>query len=822
MAAHSNRSPSPLSSRPIPNPNSRNSENNSAARRSFSGNNNPFAKPSVLTNSRRFDPITPANSPSGSFMLLDFGSILHFARRRPVGKEGSTGSSLKDCEEKENDEKDFNLKSSKIQSPAKGSKNFMSPTISAASKFTPSPRKKVLVERNDPVRTSISLSDGKAMFFSAIPSNISEDLNSKSEMDSYQNPKTEIADFEKEESVREAPPISKPLKRVTFSEVPSESQYVSESLSESIISDSDTLKLESSLKEEKEKVSSSSVSPSIAPLDADPSLPPYDPKNNYLSPRPQFLHYKPKPRIEILLNKQKGLDPDEFNLLEDNIMAEIMSDNFSESECTEESQTEDSQKEQFEVTASVDMVIGAEETENESLPVSTTVDNATSEESLVPKRGKKQWGFSRLMCFSLVMMFLIACASISVMHSPAFDGLVLEDFSLSDVSNFYYQSRFAASTKVNLDRLARHVNELSVNVMSFISKITNELGKGEKLGPLQFVNLTDLQMNTWNGAHFMNNEVSEELVEDLEEDEMEEELDTEMDSFEEDRYEEVDSDESFEKEIDSQDDMAPLDFVKLAELESENLEIIKREVVSSINTDVLIERNGDDQLVAISQDQESKFEVPVEVSAESEKSQGGINFDSSASLDNKSPLDVNSLNKAVQSLTTLESPPEQSENKFLSHYVMGISSLLAAALSAVAAFVYRYKTNPTSVDVVVQTDALLKNKHIHDMKPFSQNWQTEVDEISESSLCPSEMSSFRKSALSGRGSEVQSFERKSRKYSKRESLASSSSELSMSPSYGSFTTYERIPIKHANGDDEIITPVRRSSRIRNHLPVTSP
>ncbi|CAH1423904.1 unnamed protein product [Lactuca virosa] len=52
---------------------------------------------------------------------------------------------------------------------------------------------------------------------------------------------------------------------------------------------------------------SSQTSPIIASFDADP-LPPYDPKNNFLSSRPQFLRYKPNPRIELLLNKVDGND----------------------------------------------------------------------------------------------------------------------------------------------------------------------------------------------------------------------------------------------------------------------------------------------------------------------------------------------------------------------------------------------------------------------------------------------------------------------------------------------------------------------------------
>ncbi|KAF5936979.1 hypothetical protein HYC85_024485 [Camellia sinensis] len=101
--------------------------------------------------------------------------------------------------------------------------------------------------------------------------------------------------------------------------------------------------------------------------------------------------------------------------------------------------------------------------------------------------------------------------------------------------------------------------------------------------------------------------------------------------------------------------------------------------------------------------------------------------------------------------------------------------------------------------------------------PSSQIWPPDFDVVGES--CPSEMSSFQKSSsYSKRGpsgtNEAQNQDRKQREVSKRESLASSS-EYSIE-SYGSFTTYEKIPIKHGCGEEEIVTPVRRSSRIKNH------
>ena len=77
----------------------------------------------------------------------------------------------------------------KVRSPAitKGSKNFMTPTISAASKINSSPRKKVLVERNEPVRTSISFFDGKSPFGSMNPSDVTEIKDSNTEMGWNQN-----------------------------------------------------------------------------------------------------------------------------------------------------------------------------------------------------------------------------------------------------------------------------------------------------------------------------------------------------------------------------------------------------------------------------------------------------------------------------------------------------------------------------------------------------------------------------------------------------------------------------------------------------------
>lgn len=68
MAASPSKNP-PFSSIPSRSSNPRNSEVSNPIRRSFSGS--PVARPSIITIQRPgFNPNTPANSPSGSFLFL--------------------------------------------------------------------------------------------------------------------------------------------------------------------------------------------------------------------------------------------------------------------------------------------------------------------------------------------------------------------------------------------------------------------------------------------------------------------------------------------------------------------------------------------------------------------------------------------------------------------------------------------------------------------------------------------------------------------------------------------------------------------------------
>ncbi|KAL1812068.1 hypothetical protein ACET3Z_022133 [Daucus carota] len=499
------RSSSPVLTRPTTNPNLRASETNSSIRRSFTGN--PFARPSVHTSPRGFVPNTPANSPA------------EFGRKLPVGKEGS----FRGFEEKEN-EKLHSLKAIKCKSPLKASKNFMSPTISAASKFTPSPRKKILGERNEPIRTSISFSDGQESSVS--------DIDTKSESGFNQNTidvSSEFTGFNKKE-------VLKASKRVTFSdevipiahhesspfnnsystsmfpvvapyevsETPNKADNQSDYDSADNQSDYDSVILDSSLDPKPFS------SPAIAPLDADPSFPPYDPKTNYLSPRPQFLRYKPHRRMEVYLSKE-GLHFEESKEFEDTEVTEETDSGDSQKESEDGSTTETlpseeeeasllseptpagtpisdqmlkhiveakpdsftiSKSEEEELLLSEPIFAGSpistqmlkpgpvaklksEEEEaillSEPTPSGTPVSTQMLKQISEAQRAPKQGFFTRSKCISLLLVLLIGFVSISVKDVSITSSPVIKDLSFYKL---YESSEVAALARNKIDKLA--------------------------------------------------------------------------------------------------------------------------------------------------------------------------------------------------------------------------------------------------------------------------------------------------------------------------------------------------------------------------------
>ncbi|KAF2320770.1 hypothetical protein GH714_030623 [Hevea brasiliensis] len=362
--------------------NPRNSEVSNPIRRSFS--RSPVAKPSIVTSQRPgFNPTLPlivrqVVEPDVHFGLLDFQenkngddmgkdwkiheyyvfmSSKLSTKKVPWQRQYSSLS-----EDKENSQ-DQNLKQARVRSPAssKGAKNFMSPTISATSKINASPRKKILTERSEPTRTSVSFIDCKSPLKEDLDLKPEKGLNQKKEVsfdptitylednDTSKsnedfNSKVHSSTKDEWESLSESVTVEKSwMSHLNQKEVSVDPTITNledkdtiksnenfdsmvhpstkddwDSLSKSITMDKDCVNLDPSF-----EISPRASCP-LAPLDADPLMPRYDPKTNYLSPRPQFLHYKPNPRIQLYLNKERdGKELEENSATETSSEAEV-------------------------------------------------------------------------------------------------------------------------------------------------------------------------------------------------------------------------------------------------------------------------------------------------------------------------------------------------------------------------------------------------------------------------------------------------------------------------------------------------------------------
>ncbi|ESR35973.1 transmembrane protein [Citrus sinensis] len=812
-----------------PNPSPRNSESKDPMRRSFSGN--PFPKPSsILANSRGgFNPNTPANSPSD------------FPRRSSFGRENS--SSMRDYEDKENS-KISSLKPGRVHSPAsvsKGTKNFMSPTISAASKFTTSPRKKILVERNEPLRSPTSSSEAK--------SQVMEGNIVKPEITSIKKKTVSFSDAISRLIEDDLPKLERGLDETTIeasrdltitdmghnevlesgsgfdSELPLDLKNDAGS-SWGHVTDKDCVNLDPTFKTSP-ITSCSTTSPVLAPLDADPLMPPYDPKTNYLSPRPQFLHYKPNPRIGDIDGKR----------LEESLISE----NLSDSEVSE-NLSEDSQKES-EHSSDETVKEGEEslEEEEETSPIPTSTHKPKSK------------FFTRTIVVALLLALLFVCLSTSVTDSTVTDLSMLKDVTLS---NLYFPPEITEFAQVNFEDLVRKSWLWASNYFTYICNLIFELRGMHKLGPLQYGNLTSLleQNHMADGylkfgymdavaeikyQEYMLAPVKDKDVkaEPLEESHREIEANEEEvgeipkedegADFEEQVHQDIDGardniDDVVEDrtEPESKEVCLPAQVVKtansVAEIEEDPQEDNSAELEEQVHQDIDGAHDDNDEVVEDHIEPESEevcLTPPAEVieNANSEAKQTEettVHSDVNHDIKPQSNIDVG----------------------------LGFTSLVLLNLLAVTAFFIHTKkskiTTPNATSPAVVQSVVTKKldsspisvaaEHTLPGNPASRNWQTEADDMMLGESCPSEMSSF-KSSSHGKGlkvsSEAQSQERKSRRSYRRESLASSDISLS-SYSYGSFTTYEKLPSKHGHGDDEVVTPVRRSSRIRKQ--VTSP
>lgn len=658
----------------------------------------------------------------------------------------------------------------------KGSKNFMSPTISAVSKINPSPRKRVLSDKNEMSRSfsdvkGLILEDNKrnhhraksCVSFSDVIHTICIDEKNKFE----ESHDMTVTDFDENE-VYENKGITYSDPRFRISPRPSVPY----------------------------------TSPEFAVREVDTLLPPYDPKKNYLSPRPQFLHYKPNPRIEKRF--------DECKQLEELFISE------SSSSDTELS-VEEFEKCEEEEKNGAETVVEEETEDVEQL-------EAESDEEMVCEsieetiQAPKQSGFSKFkflgLFLALVMAYSLVSANISLPTESAF-------------YEFHIPKAITEFSKANnLEQLSEKLWTLTESSLVYIDKLISCLGGGEEeYGPLQFHNLTyTLEDDTVFQPTSV--EINEEPLQEKSrvKNNLEYGEDGSVNEFEEDGGAEEISEvvcdtkdgDAETNESDEQTEMRPGTDIELNEGEG-NLKALFEDDYATVLTkkdqkesEAIYINQHDVELAVINVHQQKEIEV-ADVESGSEEAFGEIatetsddlhsNVRSSNKADNdiaksdaQSGSDVDAENGsedafgeiAVETSDDLH-PKVRSSNKAnndSAKVVIVLSSTLVVLLATVA-FLFAKKAKLVAASAPKPAPETIEEQNLG-----HEPAEEEVDD--RMSISFNKKSSFHKDLQSGGGKKSTSTSSKLR----RESMASSASEYSVgSFSYGSFTTYEKIPIK---------------------------
>ncbi|KAI3869561.1 hypothetical protein MKX03_012138 [Papaver bracteatum] len=235
--------------------------------------------------------------------------------------------------------------SSKLQNPKKPStpKHFMSPTISAASKIS-TPKKKILMERND---FSFSETSSTTTHVSKTPNLDSKTPNSSSQ-------------------------IQLPQKILDFSVPPN--------------------------------LQSSQITPISSKL-TDSEETPYDPKTNFLSPRPKFLRFNPNRRMEILKRREEELKQQAEQSCSDDLSSSSQGDESGLSSTTTSEEESITKK-------------GPSEHAESEVEIEDEEEDEVDEEEEVEKNGFL-WNLYQVLKFLLLVGFVgFSTSYISSMNAP--------------------------------------------------------------------------------------------------------------------------------------------------------------------------------------------------------------------------------------------------------------------------------------------------------------------------------------------------------------------------------------------------------------------
>ena len=731
------------------------------------------------------------------FNSLGISFFADYPRRNSISRE-NIAVALPDHEDKENG-KDQNWKSVRMRSPAKGAKNFMSPTISAASKINASPRKKILADLNEQIRTSISFSDTKSPLMEDLYSKPNKGLNQKKEV-SFYSTVTYLGDNEDSKSEEHVDLM-----------VDSSSKDDLDLSSENLTMEKDCVNLDPSF-EISPRVSSSFPNPALAPLDADPSVPTYDPKTNYLSPRPQFLHYRPNPRIELYQNKERDGQP-----LEEIFASECSSE--TEVSEAEDSHSDDSRKESDASLAdevkesdasSSDEVKEEEELEelllaSEPISISTYVEEeellvsepnsiSTSVEKAEEKRVPKSRFYTRRKFIALLSVLTVGFLYVSVSKSQVMDPSVVNNFTFLVP---YVPPEFSEYNRQACDVLAQKVQLWLHQSLCYTHNLINCFRGVHILGPFQYANLTVLLEDGIVDSKFVFDQSILESKVKYEEKVLESIKGADVNinlADEEDQPRAVDENIEVVGEKNDWDFNSAPDSEEFSVPESEEANLRPGSGVTETGKSAqeVIEESAETAANVV----ELQSNMVLEDQSVLIPHQG-INDISSAGIESPAS-EVNFEILAGAATENLRS----SELVSVSAQIMvGISLFVFSLLGT--AFIYMKSQTPTTRNAASAVDQMPATKKLDDSPMPVAAEHTDI--VGESS-CPSEMSSFSLShSKKGQGgtSEAHSCERKPRKnIYRREFMASPDYSVGSmgSPSYGSFTTYEKIPSKHVRSN----------------------
>ncbi|PKA54225.1 hypothetical protein AXF42_Ash000058 [Apostasia shenzhenica] len=527
-------------------------------------------------------------------------------------------------------------------------------------------------------------------------------------------------------------------------------------------------------------------SPEIASLDADPSLSAYDPMTNYLSPRPRFLHYKPNPRIEQL----HGFLEDFF----DEEDGRQLEDSFSGSEDDSEFDQPVQPSPLQEVSPAV---ISSTESETEEVQVLDKTHVLEPESR--PKMKKISSLFRRIKLMPVILILIFLLFYVPWSDSPVMSPTLQKNQSSSNpYSNSTFFREVALQDYVINDGF-----------------LANPLPK-EEFGMLIF-NESFFQAMEQNirldfGCSFNSTHNSEESVVDGEvnDDIVEEKIASAGFDVAEDNVEETEISDDVDGILDTEGDAKAqnheMHVSNALEYPAPEPGIVNDDSKDDVEK-VEIEFYVDEMKFSHSEGTDVAQNLQEQETAELKQKDGDFDLASAEDIKTSSNLMVEfeTMDK-IDEATDTNSPALAQDYVFSEvELVIAILGVFAAVLIAITSkfILMKQRKPPSSDNSLYKTLAVVSSNNKNSKDAYGS--PTEMSSSANNSL-----SFVRQRGKKGHDEETLSHERMQR----RESGASSSI------SYGSFTTYEKLSGRKGSRDEEVVTPVRRSSRIRNQF--TSP